>query len=110
MQANKKSKNILGIIGLRSGSTGLKNKNIKKLNNKPLFSYIYKAAKKSKYINRIIFSTDSDYYIKILKKYGIKEKNIIKRPKSIAKKNSLEFKFIKHSVDMLKKKRDIFQI
>ena len=54
----KMSKKILAVIGLRSGSKGLKNKNIKKLNGKPLFSYILNSAKKSKYINRIIISTD----------------------------------------------------
>ena len=47
------SKKILAIIGLRSGSKGLKNKNIKKLNGKPLFTYIFDIAKKSRYINRI---------------------------------------------------------
>ena len=64
------SKKVLAIIGLRSGSKGLKDKNIKKLNGKPLFSYILSNAKKSKYINRIIFSTDSEKYRKIINKYG----------------------------------------
>ena len=39
-------KKILAIIGLRSGSKGLKDKNIKKLNGKHLFSYILNAAEK----------------------------------------------------------------
>ena len=33
-------KKILGIIGIRSGSKGLKNKNVKMLNGKPLISWI----------------------------------------------------------------------
>ena len=60
------SKKILAIIGLRSGSKGLKNKNIKKLSGKPLFAHILDAAKKSKHINRIILSTDSTKYKKII--------------------------------------------
>ena len=63
-------KKILAVIGLRSGSRGLKNKNIKKLSGKPLFTYILKTAKKSKYINRILISTDSSKYKKIINKYG----------------------------------------
>ena len=68
----KMSKKILAVIGLRSGSKGLKNKNIKKLNGKPLFSYILNSAKKSKYINRIIISTDSTKYEKIVKNLELK--------------------------------------
>ena len=44
-------KKILAIIGLRSGSKSLKDKNIKNLCGKPLFYYIFKAAKQSKHIN-----------------------------------------------------------
>ena len=42
-------KKILGIVGIRSGSTGLKNKNIKILGDKPLVGWILSAAKKSKF-------------------------------------------------------------
>ena len=42
-------KKILGIIGLRAGSKGLKNKNIKLLGGIPLFAHILKSAKKSKH-------------------------------------------------------------
>ena len=59
-------KKILAVIGLRSGSKCLKDKNIKNLCGKPLFYYIYKAAKQSKHINRVIFSTDSKKYKKII--------------------------------------------
>ena len=41
-------KKILAVIGLRSGSKGLKNKNIKLLGGIPLFAHIIKSAKKSK--------------------------------------------------------------
>jgi CMP-N-acetylneuraminic acid synthetase len=38
-------KKILAILGLRSGSKGLKNKNIRKLNKIPLFAHIVLKAK-----------------------------------------------------------------
>jgi CMP-N,N'-diacetyllegionaminic acid synthase len=93
----KKNK-ILAVIGLRSGSKSLKNKNIKILNGKPLFYYILKAAKKSKYINKIAISTDSKKYKKIVKKYGIK--SLYDRPKKLSLDSSQEIFFIK---DILKK-------
>ena len=60
----KKKLKILGIIGARSGSKGLKNKNIKSFNGKPLISRIIGISLKSKYINRLIVSTDSEKYAK----------------------------------------------
>ena len=59
---------VLGIIPARSGSKGVKNKNIKKINNKTLIEIAYLAAKKSKIFTEIIVSTDSDKYKKLLEK------------------------------------------
>ena len=95
-------KKILGIIGIRSGSKGLKNKNVKMLNGKPLISWILESAKNSKHINRILVSTDSHKYKKIAKKYDAEVPFI--RPKKISKDNSNEIEFIKHALNYLKKK------
>jgi len=95
-----KSKKILGLIGIRSGSTGVKNKNIKKLGGKPLVSWILKTAKKSKYINKLVVSTDSKRYGNIVKKFGAEVPYL--RPKSLATKNSPEIKYIKHMLNWLK--------
>lgn len=62
-------KNI-AIIPARSGSKGLKNKNIKLLNGKPLLAYTIEAAKKSKCFDTIFVSTDSKKYAEIAKQYG----------------------------------------
>ena len=96
----KKNK-ILAVIGLRSGSKSLKNKNIKILNGKPLFYYILKAAKKSKYINKIAISTDSKKYKKIVKKYGIK--SLYDRPKKLSLDSSQEIFFIKKILKKMEK-------
>ena len=95
---------ILGIIGIRSGSTGIKDKNIKLLNGKPLVYWIIKAAKKSKLINRIIVSTDSPKYAKIVKKFGAEVPFI--RPKKFAKKNSPDIDYVKHVLIWLKEKEN----
>lgn len=57
-------KNI-AIIPARSGSKGLKNKNIKLLNGKPLIFYTIQAAIKSGIFDEIMVSTDSEEYAKI---------------------------------------------
>ena len=95
---------ILAIIGARSGSKELINKNIKKLGNKPLMAWIIGAAKKSKLINRVIISTDSVKYAKIANKFGAETP--ILRPKQLAKDNSRELDFIKHMLNYLDKKEN----
>lgn len=60
----------IAIIPARSGSKGLKDKNIRLLNGKPLLAYTIEAAKKSGCYSKIIVSTDSEKYAIIAKKYG----------------------------------------
>lgn len=54
-------KNI-AIIPARSGSKGLKDKNIKLMNGKPLIYYSIKAAIESKCFDEVFVSTDSEHY------------------------------------------------
>lgn len=60
----------LAIIPARSGSKGLKDKNIKLLNGIPLLAYSIKAAKESGLFDVIYVSTDSARYADIAKEYG----------------------------------------
>lgn len=64
------NKNWLAIIPARSGSKGLKDKNVIKLNGKPLISYTIDAALKSGYFDNICVSTDSKEYAIISEFYG----------------------------------------
>lgn len=64
-------KNI-AIIPARSGSKGLKDKNIKELLGKPLLAYSIKAAIDSKMFDEIMVSTDSEVYAEVAKKWGAK--------------------------------------
>ena len=60
----------LAIIPARSGSKGLKDKNIIDLCGKPLMAYSIIAAQDSKLFDKIIVSTDSDKYADIAESYG----------------------------------------
>ena len=62
----------LAIITARSGSKGLKNKNIKLLNGKTLIAYSIESAQKSNLFTEIIVSTDSEEYAEIALKLGAK--------------------------------------
>lgn len=88
---------ILGFIPARSSSKRIPKKNIKPLAGKPLIAYTIEAAKKSKYINRIVVSTDSEEIASVAKEYGAEVPFL--RPKSISKNNSTEMEFFKHALD-----------
>ena len=60
----------IAIIIARSGSKGLKDKNIRLLNGKPLMAYTIEAALKSKCFDTVMVSTDSIKYKKIAEEYG----------------------------------------
>ena len=60
---------IIAVIPARSGSKGLPNKNIKELAGKPLIAYSIMAAQKTKLIDRIIVSTDSEEYASLAIEY-----------------------------------------
>lgn len=60
----------IAIIPARSGSKGLKDKNIKELNGKPLMAYSIEAALVSKMFDKVFVSTDSQRYADIAIQYG----------------------------------------
>ena len=62
--------NVLCTICARGGSKGVKNKNIKELNGKPLIAYTIEQAKASGLFEHIVISTDSDDIANIAKQYG----------------------------------------
>jgi len=61
---------IWAIIPARSGSKGLKNKNILPLRGKELFRHTLDFAKNTKLFDRILFSTDSKEYAEKAKNHG----------------------------------------
>lgn len=62
-------KNI-AVIPARSGSKGLKDKNIKLLNGKPLIWYSIQAALNSNCFDEVMVSTDSEKYAEIARECG----------------------------------------
>lgn len=91
--------NILGVIGARSGSKTIPNKNIKLLLGKPLLAWITEAAKKSKHVTRLIISTDSKEYAEIAKQYGAEAPFM--RPTELCGDKVPDFDFLYHAAKWL---------
>jgi CMP-N,N'-diacetyllegionaminic acid synthase len=91
---------ILCIIPARSGSKGIKNKNIMDFNGKPLLAWSIEQAQKCNYKMKIIVSTDSQEYADIAIKYGAEVPFL--RPSEISRDLATDFEFINHCVNWLK--------
>lgn len=93
-------KKILAIIPARGGSKRILNKNIKLFLGQPLISYSILQAKESKYVDRLVVSTDDDKIASISKKNGVE---VIIRPEDLAKDESPMILTIQHTLDFLNK-------
>ena len=94
-------KKILCIIPARSGSKGIKNKNMVLLKGKPLIFWTIKNAKKIKYFDKVIVSTNSNK----IKKFSQKKKVLVPflRPESLAKDKTPMQRVVNHAVEFYKK-------
>ena len=98
--------NYLAIIPARSGSKGIKYKNIKLINGKECFRYTLEPLIYSN-IDKIFFSTDSIDYLNLYKKYYDKDKDVTfdyLRESEISNDNSKASDYINNCLDYLKKK------
>ena len=87
---------VLGVIPARGGSKGIKNKNIKELNGRPLINYTIEAAKNSANLDDFIVTTDSEKIATICRNAGA---NVpFKRPDDLATDTALAMDTIKHAV------------
>ncbi len=77
---------VLAFIPARAGSKGIPGKNMVDLNGKPLLWYSFEAAKKSKYITRIVMSTDDEGFAQYGRENGI---DILMRPEELSNDTAL---------------------
>lgn len=91
---------ILAVIPARGGSKSIPKKNIKLLCGKPLIVWTIEEAKKSRYLTRIIVSTDDKEIADVAKRYGAEVPFL--RPKEISGDISTDVEFLFHALDFLK--------
>lgn len=91
-----KNKTFLAIIPARGGSKRLPQKNILNLAGKPLIAWTIEAGLKSKYIDKVIVTSDDKEILSISQQYGT---ITIKRPNELASDSATTFDAIKHAID-----------
>ena len=98
---------ILGFIPARSGSKGVKNKNIKEIKGVPLIEFsVYSAIKSMEkgYISDVLVSTDSKHYLNLVSQYKITKDYI--RPKELATDRSPTIDSVIHALNWFKSEKN----
>lgn len=90
---------VLALIPARAGSKGLPGKNIRPLHGKPLLAWPIEAAKSSRYVDRVVVSTDSEEFARIAREYGAEVP--ILRPAELAADTSPSSAAVIHMLDYL---------
>ena len=103
-----KEKKILAVITARGGSKRLPNKNILDLAGKPLIAWTIEAGLKSKYIDKLIVSTDSKKIVEISKQFGAEVPFI--RPRYLSNDIADSVSVLKHSIEFLEEKYDYIML
>jgi len=96
---------IVALICARGNSRGIKNKNLLKFKNTTLLGNAIKQAFGSKYINRVIVSTDSNKIAREALKNKAEAPFV--RPSKLAKDNSPEIQTWVHAIEFLNKDKSI---
>ncbi len=91
---------ILALIPARGGSKGIPKKNITLLGGKPLIVWSIEAAKKSRFIDRIIVSTDSEEIAEVARAVGTEVPFL--RPAEIAQDLTPDTPVFEHALAWLK--------
>ena len=94
------NKTFLAIIPARGGSKRLPRKNVLDLHGKPLMGWSIEAGLKSKYIDKVIVTSDDVEILDIAKDAMVE---VIRRPTELASDTSTTFDAIKHTINSIEK-------
>lgn len=96
---------VIALIPARSGSKGIPKKNIQMVKGYPLIAYSIAAGILSKYIDRVIVSTDSDEIAQIALYYGAEVPFI--RPAEYSRDNSGDIEFVEHAIRFMYENEEV---
>lgn len=91
---------ILGLIPARGGSKGIPRKNIRLLAGKPLIAHSIQQAKQSKYITRVICTTEDQEIADIARDWGAEVPFL--RPMDLAQDQSTDPDYTLHALEWLR--------
>ncbi len=95
---------VLGLIPARGGSKGVPRKNLHPLAGKPLLRWTAEAALASRYIDRVILSTDDDEIAQLGSSLGVEVP--FRRPASLASDAALAVDVVRHAIASLEERFD----
>ena len=95
-----KDKTFLAIIPARGGSKRLPRKNVLGLAGKPLIAWSIEAGLNSKYIDKVVVSSDDAEILAVSKRYNA---DTIIRPNELASDTATTFDAIKHTIENIEK-------
>jgi len=99
---------LLAVITARGGSKGVPRKNIKNFAGKPLIAWAIEEAKKSKYIDRLIVSTEDEEIRYVSQQFGADVPFL--RPKELAEDHSESVDVLLHAIQMFPQYEWVMQL
>jgi len=101
-----KGKTILGLIPARGGSKGLPRKNVALLAGKPLIAWTIEQARSSRYLDRIVVSSDDSEIMSVAGRYGAEVP--FRRPAALAADDAGSIDTVIHSVEFFRSSGTLF--
>jgi CMP-N,N'-diacetyllegionaminic acid synthase len=98
------NKKVVGLITARGGSKGVPGKNIIELGGKPLIAWSIQTALQSRYIDRLILSSDDEDIISIAEDFGCEAP--FRRPVELANDTASSVDVARHALTRLEEKFD----
>jgi N-acylneuraminate cytidylyltransferase len=99
------TKRVLAIIPARGGSKGVPRKNIREVAGKPLIAWSIDEAKKSRYLDRLVVSTDDPEIAEVAARWGGEVPFL--RPAELAKDDTPGIAPVLHAVETVTPSYDI---
>ena len=99
---------VIALIGARSGSERVANKNIRPLAGHPLLAYAITSAQQADVFERVLVSTDSEEIAEVARWYGADVPFL--RPPEYATSTSPDIEWIAYTLDRLPESYDLFAI
>src|SRR4051794_29098155 len=93
------SRKVLGLITARGGSKGLPRKNILLLAGKPLIAWSIAAGKASRFIDRVVLSSEDAEIIEVAKAHGCDVPFV--RPSELSRDETPSLDPVLHALDQL---------
>lgn len=92
-------KTVLAVIPARGGSKGVPRKNIRDLGGKPLIAWTIEAARGSRYIDRLVLSSEDAEIIKVAREWGCDVPFV--RPDELAQDDTPGIEPVMHALSCL---------